>query len=180
MPRKRKGVTAAQQRERLKRKQSSPMNDQLPCHKGQPALLRDAQKPDASKVISGTLHQGDTRFQNPGVQCAFISLLALIRMTIKDPQSWTSYDIDSCVIDGNSKFMKHCEALGIQPRMLMATELPKIIDLPKNSVACNQSESDIECGLLYPSMCDEDKCIANGIDKALVDGLNNSRSCLFF
>ena len=165
MPRKRKGVTAAQQRERLKRQQNSS---------------NDSHNPDACKVISGTLHQGDTRFQFPGVQCAYISLIALTRMTIKKPLSWTPDHIDSCIIDGNAMFVNHCQTLGIQPKMLMANELPTVINFPHKSFVCNQSESDIEVGLLKPITHSPDTCFAKSIDKALSERLSSSQTCLLF
>ena len=180
MPRKRKGVTAAQQRERVKKQQNLLVNSQLRSNQDQSEVLCSIHKPDACKVVSGTFHQGDTRFQFPGVQCAYISLMALIRMNLKEPQSWTSGDIDTCVVDGNSRFIKHCEALDIQPKMLMANELPNEIHFPENSFVCNQFESNIQCGLLNPSMCDISQCIGQSIDKALLEGLNNSQSFLFF
>ena len=177
MPRKRKGVTAAQQRERLRKKQDSSNNDTLRIH-GESEVF--SQQPDVCKVTSGTLHQGHTRFQNPGVQCAYISLMALIRMTLKDPKSWTSDDIDECVIDGDSSFVEHCETLGIQPKMLMASELPRFVRLSQTSFVCNQSDRDIEFGLLNPILCDVDECNTKGIDKVLLEKLTDSPSCLLF
>ena len=50
---------------------------------------------DDWKVVSGTLHQGDCRFQYPGIQCTFISFWALISMIIKNPLSWNAKDVDS-------------------------------------------------------------------------------------
>ena len=180
MPRKRKGVTAAQQRERFKKQQSSSVNGQLRCNQDNSELLSCTSKPDVCTVISGTLHQGDLRFQYPGIQCAFISLMALIRMTLKVPRSWTSDDINSCVIDGNYRFLRHCEALGIQPKMLLANELPKTIEISEDSFHCNQSDHNIEFGLLNPNMCDVDENDVKDIEKALLNGLNSSKSCLLF
>ena len=137
MPRRRKASSAAKQREQMKitenshgEKMLSPQSiTQQPSH---------THSFDGFKIISGTLHQGDSRFQCPGIQCAFISLVALIRMIQKDPLSWTQGHVDSCVIDGNSRFIEHCDSLGIQPKMLMANELPQIIHFPKKNF-CMQS-----------------------------------------
>ena len=179
MPRKRKGVTASQQRERLKRQQSSTNRDELRCDQDESNLSISTHTPKTCKVISGTFHQGDTRFHCPGVQCAFISLIALIRMTQKDPQSWTQRDIDSCLFDG-LMFLKHCETLGVQPKMLMANELPNVIHFPKKSYTCNQSESDNAVGLLNPSTSGGDKCIVKGIDISIVELFKSTQSCLLF
>ena len=180
MPRKRKGVTAAQQRERLKRQQNVSKESQLCKNQGESELLSHIDKPDTYKVIPGTLHQGDTRFQYPGIQCAYISLIALIRMSSKDPQSWTSRHIDSCIIDGNTMFMEHCETLKIQPKMLMANELPHLIKFSNKSFVCNQSENDIEVGLLKPNTGSADECVPKSINEALSERLSNSQTCLLF
>ena len=147
MPRKRKRSSAAYQREQL-RAQNNSLNEETESSQRNSELTTYAHKSGAYKIISGTLHQGDTRFQYPGIQCAFISLIALIRMTIKDPKSWTSGHIDSCVIEGNAKFLKHCEELHIPPKMLMANELPNEINLSHKSYAFHQTESEVEVGLL--------------------------------
>ena len=180
MPRKRKGVTAAQQRERLKRQHNSTIAGQLQSDQGEPELVSPINEPEACKVMSGTFHQGHTRFQYPGIQCAYISLIALIRMTRKDPQLWTSGHIDSCLIDGNSMFLKHCEALDMQPKMLMANELPRIVHFTQTSFVCSQSESDNEVGLLKPDLCDANQCVAKSIEKAILERLDTSQTCLLF
>ena len=177
MPRKRKCVTAAQQRERNKKQQNASIVNPLQSHQELSNLIH---KDDTCTVISGTLHQGDTRFQYPGIQCAYISLIALIRMTHKDPKLWTSEHIDSCVIDGNSMFLKHFEELNIQPKMLMATELPKIVNFSNKSFVCTQSESDIEVGLLNSNVCSVNESPAKSIDNALLDILKSSHTCLLF
>ena len=176
MPRRRKRSCAAQQREQSKVKGDS-LNDELQSKTEQ---INKTNSPYTYKVKAGTLHQGDTRFQCPGVQCAYISLIALVRMTHKDPQTWTSGHIDSCVIDGNSRFMNHCAALNIQPKMLMASELPQIIHFPQKTYICNQSESDIEVGLLKPTLCDENEHIAKGIGQTLLERFDRSQTCLLF
>ena len=52
------------------------------------------------KVLSGSLHQGDIRFEYPGVQCTYISLWALISMKSKNPHIWNADDVDSCIMEG--------------------------------------------------------------------------------
>ena len=180
MPRRRKGVTAAQQRERSKRQHNTSTNNQIRNDQVEEELLRPIREPGAFKVICGTLHQGDTRFQYPGIQCAYISLIALCRMTFKDPQTWTARYVDSCVIDGNAMFMKHCETLDIQPKMLMANELPNLIHFSHKSFACKRCESDIEVGLLKPMTYDETECVSKDIKKALSERLSVSQTCLLF
>ena len=179
MPRRRKGVTAAQQRERSKR-QHNASNSQIRNDQVEQELLRPIREPDAYKVICGALHQGDTRFQYPGIQFAYISLIALVRMTFKYPQTWTAGHIDSCVTDGNTMFMKHCETLNIRPKMLMANELPNMINFSHKAFACKQCESDIEVGLLKPMAYDENECVPKGIKKALSERLSGSQTCLLF
>ena len=180
MPRKRKGVTAAQQRERHKRQQNHSVNDPLQNHQSEQDSVKFTHKPDAYKVISGTIHQGDTRFKYPGIQCAYISLIALIRMSLKDPKSWTPGHIDSCVIDGNARFLRHFEELDMEPKMLLANELPNLINISQKSFVCYQSESDIEVGLLKPNLCDADKDFAKSLEKALLERLDSSHTCLLF
>ena len=58
-------------------------------------LLHDTHIITDRNVVSGTLHQGDTRFQYPGVQCTYISFFALISMELKSPHLWTTHDIDN-------------------------------------------------------------------------------------
>ena len=174
MPRRRKRSSAAQQREQMKH---NSRNDNL---RSETELVNYADKADLFKVIQGTFHQGDTRFQHPGIQCVYISLISLIRMTHINPKLWTPGHVDSCVVDGNAKFLKHCEELNILPKMLMANELPTIIQLSQKTFICKQSESDIEVGLLKPNTCGPDKCIAKSINEALVKRLNGPQTCLLF
>ena len=174
MPRRRKRSCAAQQREQMK---LNSRNDNM---QPETELVNHTDNPDSFNVIPGTLHQGDTRFRYPGIQCAYISLIALIRMTHKNPLSWTSGHVDSCIIDGNAKFVKHCKELGFPPKMLMANELPKTIQLSQKSFVCKQSESDIEVGLIKPIMRGPDEYIAKSIEQALMERLSSSQTCLLF
>ena len=179
MPRRRKRSSAALQREQLKGNQNS-VDEKLQSSQNESELASYTHRPRAFNVISGTLHQGDTRFQYPGIQCAFISLIALVRMTCKDPKSWTAGHVDSCVIDGNARFIEHCESINIQPKMLMANELPNIIHFSHKSFVCNQSDSEIEVGILKPTLGCADEGIPKGIDKAVSEKLCSSKTCLLF
>ena len=132
------------------------------------------------KVVSGTLHQGDPRFQYPGVQCTYISYFALISMELKRPHLWTSQDIDTCVINGNFGFMKHCIERKLQPQMLMANELPEYITVQTRAFKCHQCESEIKVGTLTRKTDEEINHISDTLSEALQHTLHSKNSCLLF
>ena len=130
------------------------------------------------KVVSGTLHQGDTLFLFPGIQCTYISFLSLVFMTIKEPKSWTYKDIDACVFDGNSKFIGHCRERDMEPKMLMANELPEFISYFGKEFICKRSDSQIQVGLLKPSKDNMKEGEIQSICNGLTEVFNYTDSCL--
>ena len=126
MPRRGKKSKAAEQREQKKIEYDKCDNSDMQTRFSENELSQDTHILADRKVVSGTLHQGDTRFQYPGIQCTYISYFALISMELKSPHLWTTHDIDTCVINGNFGFVKHCFERKLQPQMLMAKELPRM------------------------------------------------------
>ena len=171
MPRRGKKSKAAQQREIMKGE-----FDQSQSRISELRVSNSSRISHAKTVLSGTLNQGDARFLCPGIQCTYISFLSLVKMIEKEPESWTTADVDSCIIDGNCRFMKHCRMLHIEPKMLMANELPEIISFSEKSFVCKQSDRQIIVGLLKPNTD------ANYVSKTLCDGLSEvfstADSCL--
>ena len=129
-------------------------------------------------VISGTFHQGSTIFEYPGVQCTFISLFALIYMYGKPPKAWTGNDIDSCVICGNERFIKHCFDKGMYPKMLLASELPQRLTLNNQTFTCFQSDNEIKVGTLGTGSASSDS-VMTSLSDALEETFNRFNSCLF-
>ena len=115
MPRRTRKSKAAEQREQNKEHVDHDM-PQTPSCSGDYVSFQNIESLSDYKVVSGTLHQGDIRFQYPGIQCTYISLFALISMEVKDPSIWCGNDIDSCIIEGNQRFLGHCFAQNWQPK----------------------------------------------------------------
>ena len=130
------------------------------------------------QVVKGSFHQGDVRFQYPGIQCTYISFWALIRMHVKDPLTWQDYDVDFCITEGNDKFLQHCFNLKTEPKMLLVNDLPRFIKTDDAYFECIQSDDDIINGTL-----DHSKSINTGfpyvnIAEAIKRGFDLSQSCL--
>ena len=102
MPRRGKKSKAAKQRESVKCESHLQGHISLENDNGQSNSNHIA---FVKKIVSGTIHQGDTLFMFPGIQCTYISFLSLVLMTIKRPKTWTVKDVDACVFDGNSNFL---------------------------------------------------------------------------
>ena len=130
-------------------------------------------------IIAGSLHQGNSRFEYPGVQCAFISFYALLCMIDKPPQLWTFSDIDACVIEGNDFFIKHCNERKMRPQMLLASELPQRMTVGIDIYECVQLDNSIEIGLLGTKETEEDHWTSTLTD-AMVKALTRFGSCLLF
>ena len=145
MPARKKRSKAATQREQRKRNDNDgeivdvPMSSTL-----QNCSFQNMQSTLHYSVVSGTLHQGDMRFQYPGVQCTFISFWALVLMENKSPLLWKTTDIDSCIVDGNDRFIKHCFNIEIQPRQLLVKELPLSADAQNSLIHLSQSDSELK------------------------------------
>ena len=175
MPGKSKRRKAAEQREEKKRfyDQDASIAPNVPGD-----VLQNTRNVFNCTVISGTLHQGDTRFQYPGMQCTYISFWALISMAIKDPLSWQADDVDLCVKEGNDKFLEHCTKLRTEPKMLLAKELPRSIKTDNLHFECIQSDDDIITGTLVCQSVDSVGFSLASIDEGVVKVLNKSKSCL--
>ena len=93
MPSKGKKGKAAEQREQT-RKEHTKREIEQPSNLSGRKSSQNIQRTADWKVVSGTVHQGNTRFQYPGIQCTYISFWALIYMKIKSPISWNGNDID--------------------------------------------------------------------------------------
>ena len=175
MPRRSKKSKAAGEREQAKTNEIKPENDKPSTSHFDNELSRNNEN---WKVMSGKLHQGDNCFQYPGIQCTYISFWALVYMTIKTPMSWNVNDIDSCVINGNARFLEHCIQRKLQPQKLLAKELPKFVVVNSNAFECHQLDEEIKVGTLNQESID-DKVYADTLSNALFKSLLNSDSCLF-
>ena len=143
-------------------------------------LPQDSQCNADFNIMSGTLHQGDTRFMHPGVQCTFISFWALISMAIKSPHIWASDDIDGCVIEGDARYIEHCFERNLQPQTLLVTELPRFIRVRGITFTCHQLDDQIIVDTLAGiQVIDERNCLWATLGDALIKGLSKSDSCLF-
>ena len=177
MPRKTRRSKAAEQREQIKKEYVDLNMPQATSCSSDELSLRNEVVTDC-KVISGTIHQGDTCFQYPGIQCTYISFFALISMKIKDPSVWIENDIDFCINSGNDGFIKHCFEQNWQPKMLLVNELPQVINVNSTVYECHQLDSYIAIGTLAPPILDESSCISSTINDAIVQCFDISDFCL--
>ena len=177
MPGRSRKSKAAEKREKVKHESVNP--DIKKTCLSQHHSSNQIQDMASLKVVSGTLHQGDTRFQYPGIQCTYISFWALISMVTKSPHVWTANDIDLCVVDGNARFIEHCFERKLQPQTLLITELPQCIRSRNDIFKCHRIDDEILVGTLAQLQGnDAGDCISETINDALVKGLNKSDSCL--
>ena len=72
MPRKTRRSKAAEQREQMKRECVDCIMPQATSGSSDDELSLRSEFV-TSKVLSGTIHQGNTCFQYPGIQCTYIS-----------------------------------------------------------------------------------------------------------
>ena len=129
-------------------------------------------------VVSGTLHQGDLRFQYPGIQCTFISFWALALMENKHPHLWNANDINHCIVDGNDNFLKHCSKLEILPRQLLVTELPKSIIVHNDIIQLLQLDGDIKVGTLNQNKLEPTtSSLSTTIEEAILRCFNHFNAC---
>ena len=178
MPRRSRKSKAAGQRELGKKNVDSGMPRTLLPFESEPS--EGIERITDCKVLCGTLHQGDIRFQYPGIQCTYISFFALTSMIMKDPLDWTMNDVDVCVTRGNNGFIKHCFEQNWEPKMLLANELPQVICVNDTTFQCSCSDVHIATGTLEslePST-DSTMSISLPIDVALGNCFRISNSCL--
>ena len=179
MPGKSKRSKSAAQREQNKK--DCKDNDTLTAtdYISKSELLQSVQSITNYRVVRGTFHQGNVRFQYPGIQCTYISFWALIHMRIKSPLSWQGHDVDFCITEGNDAFLKHCCNLKMEPKMLLVKELPRYIKTDDAYFECIQSDDDIITGTL-----DHSKSInttgfpSENIAEAILRSFDLAPSCL--
>ena len=177
MPRRSRKSKAAGQREQTKKNVDSSMPRTLsPIFESEPS--EGIERIVDCKVLCGTVHQGDVRFQYPGIQCTYISFYALTSMMMKDPLNWTEHDVDVCVNRGNDEFIQHCFEQNWEPKMLMANELPQVICINDTMFECRCSDMNIATGTLEQPLCGSTMSISLPIDDALVNCFETSNSCL--
>ena len=174
MPGKSKKRKAAERREQAKKDADLKMlnksiNEEIPVQYG---CVTDY------KVLSGSLHQGDIRFEFPGVQCTYISLWALISMKIKNPHIWNSNDVDSCIMEGNNRFLSYCIEEKFQPKMLLVKELPRVVNGNDCTFACLQLDDNVIVGTLSQPVSNATAFLTESISDAIVKGFEISDSCL--
>ena len=99
-------------------------------------------------------------------------------MKVKDPSVWSGNDIDSCVIEGNERFLEHCFSQNWQPKMLLVNELPRIISVNGADFECRQSDADIATGTIDQPTRTSSRCISQTIDDAISKCFDVSDSCL--
>ena len=140
--------------------------------------LQSVQNNGYYTVVSGTLHQGDVRFAYPGVQCTFISFWALVLMENKSPLLWNTTDIDSCIVNGNDRFIRHCFKMEIQPRQLLVKELPQSSDTHNSLIQLSQLDSAIKVGMLnQPLSIGETNVVFVPIEEAILGCFHRFNSC---
>ena len=177
MPRRSRKSKAAGQREQTKRNVDSDLPEALSPGFESESSERIGRINDW-KVLCGTVHQGDVRFQYPGIQCTYISFFALASMRTKDPLNWTVNDVDVCVTRGNDEFIQHCLEQNWEPKMLMANELPQVICVNGILFECRCSDIDIATGTLEQPLSGSTMSVSLPIDDALVNCFGISNSCL--
>ena len=179
MPARKKRSKAATQREERKRNDNEDdIVDISMSSTLQNCSLLNVQSILHYSVVSGTLHQGNIRFQYPGVQCTFISFWALVLMENKSPLLWNVTDINSCIVDGNDRFVKHCFDIKIQPRQLLVKELPLSAEAPNSVIQLSQSDSEIKVGMLnQPISVDKTNAVFISIEEAVLRCFQRFNSC---
>ena len=178
MPRKSSRSKAAEQREGKKGKNVDVEMPQETSFSFESKSLQDMSAVTDYKVLSGTLHQGDTRFQYPGIQCTYLSFYALISMKMKNPSNWNANDIDSCILRGNDRFINHCFEQKWNPKMLLTSELPKEITILGSAFECCQTDIDIATGTLaHPTPVASDSILLT-LSDAILQCFEKSDSCL--
>ena len=178
MPRKSSRSKAAEQREEGKRKHVDLEMQQKTSLLLESESMEDMRAVTDYKVLSGSLHQGNIRFQYPGIQCTYISFYALICMKMKHPSDWKTNDIDSCVLRGNDRFIDHCWKQKWQPKMLLISELPKEINIRGTTFECCQRDFDIATGTLVQPTLVASKSISLSLVDAVLQCFERSDSCL--
>ena len=177
MPEKSKRKKAAEQREQNKRDSLNYAVSTTKSHASRNELLQNLQI--NYRVIGGTLHQGDSRFQYPGIQCTYISFWALVYMKNKHANLWNVGDIDLCVTEGNKSFIQRCENLNMEPSMLLVRDLPNTVTVQGHTFECDQNDNHIQTGILNQAISPDSRfCCSVSISEAIVNGFAHSNSCL--
>ena len=170
---------AAQQREQIKKESIEIDISQSATNTFENGISRDKGITDR-KVVSGTLHQGDMRFEYLGIQCTYISFWALVTMKMKSPLSWKSDDIDSYVLEGNTGFIQHCFERKMYPQMLLAKQLPQLVRVDDHFLKCHLLDDEIKVGtLIQLSNNDYIDCVSETIGDVIIKCYGIFDSCLF-
>ena len=81
-------------------------------------------------------------------------------MDNKQPLLKNAGNIDSCIVDGNARFLEHCFKKNIPPSQLLVKELPKAIKVSNSLIKLHQFDSDIKVGTLDQTLStNESNCI---------------------
>ena len=92
------------------------------------------------KVISGSFHQGDTRFgTTAGIQCACNSLFALCFSQVKKVFRWNAPDLDYILTEGDILY----KSLGTMD-LLSAHELPRSVVMSNYNIPIDYLELETE------------------------------------
>ena len=178
MPARKTRSKAALQREQHKRNDTQRETKDNSVSNTLQYSLQKIQNTVTFSVVSGTLHQGDLRFQYPGIQCTFISFWALVLMESKPPHSWNTNDINHCIIDGNDNFLKHCSKLEIQPRQLLVTELPNSVNVHDGIVQLEQLDGDIKVGTMNQNKLESTTSpLCTTIEEAIISCFKHLNTC---
>ena len=177
MPRRSRKSKAAGQREQTKKNVDRNMLQTLsPFFESE--LSKGSERISDCKVLCGTVHQGDVRFQYPGIQCTYISFFALTSMMIKSPLNWIVNDVDVCVTRGNDEFIQHCFEQRWEPKMLLVNELPQVVCVNGTKFDCHCSDTNIVTGTLEQHLSGSTTSISTPIGDAVVNCFGISNSCL--
>ena len=123
------------------------------------------------RVVSGTFHQGDGRFEYPGIQCTYLSLFAMIYAQQKRPSEWCPSDVNNCVSCGNSQFLDYFSARGETPCMLLINELPSTVRVENSIYGCFHYDEEATAGLISHE-CNVSANL-NSYSRCLADAVRN-------
>ena len=154
MPARKKRSKAATQRELKKKPSDNDLCEGATKQNHTTEVLTSTQHPVSTRqnyrVVSGSLNQGNARFEYPGIQCTYLSLYAMIYAQQKHPSAWCPSDVDNCVIRGDGLFLDYFATKSETPHMLLINELPNVICLDNLVYKCHRFEEETQVGLISP------------------------------
>ena len=99
MPARKKRSKAATQREQKKITSDNDLGEGATEQNHTSEVLASTRHPVSTRpnyrVVSGSLNQGNGRFEYPGIQCTYLSLYAIICAQQKHPSTWCPSDVDN-------------------------------------------------------------------------------------